>query len=51
MPPYPPAARRHLAHPVGAGAHPRPDALGESGAAACGDVVRIGLTIAGGAGA
>lgn len=38
----------HLADPVGAGALEAPDAVGESGAASCGDVVRIALRIAGG---
>jgi tRNA-specific 2-thiouridylase len=36
---------RHLAAPVGAGAMANPDAVGESGSAACGDVVRIQLRI------
>lgn len=48
MPPYPPEAMRHLAAPAGAGALERPDAVGESGAPACGDLVRISLRIAGG---
>jgi tRNA-uridine 2-sulfurtransferase len=38
---------RHLAAPVGAGAMDRPDAVGESGSAACGDVVRMALRIDG----
>jgi len=48
MPPYPPEAMRHLASPAGAGAMDSPDAVGESGSASCGDLVRIGLRIAGG---
>lgn len=39
---------RHLASPVGVGALGSPDAVGESGSASCGDVVRISLRIAGG---
>ncbi len=39
---------RHLAAPVGAGAMPAPDAAGESGSAACGDLVRVALRIRGG---
>ncbi len=39
---------RHLASPVGAGAMDAPDAVGESGSASCGDLVRIFLRIAGG---
>jgi tRNA-specific 2-thiouridylase len=38
---------RHLADPVGAGWMDAPDAVGESGSAGCGDVVRIGLRIEG----
>jgi tRNA-specific 2-thiouridylase len=38
----------HLASPTGAGALDSPDAVGESGSASCGDLVRIGLRIAGG---
>ena len=38
---------RHLASPVGAGPLPRPDAEGEAGAEACGDLVRIQLRIDG----
>lgn len=38
---------RHLAAPVGAGALDTADAWGESGSAACGDVVQIALRIAG----
>lgn len=45
MPPYPPQSLRHLSDPVGAGPLPDPDAEGESGAAACGDLVRIALRI------
>lgn len=48
MPPYPPAAMRHLAVPVGAGGLAAPDAVGESGAIGCGDHVQIDLAIAGG---
>ncbi len=47
MPPYPPEAMRHLAAPIGAGAMHGPDALGESGSASCGDVVRVALRIRG----
>ena len=47
MPPYPDAVRRHVAHPTGAGRLDRPDAVGESGAASCGDLVRIELSIVG----
>lgn len=36
---------RHLAQPVGAGALDHADAVGESGSASCGDLVRIGLRI------
>ncbi len=39
---------RHLAAPVGAGAMSAPDAVGESGSAACGDVVRIQLRVGNG---
>ncbi len=39
---------RHLASPRGAGPMDAPDAVGESGAAACGDLVRVSLTIRGG---
>jgi tRNA-uridine 2-sulfurtransferase len=39
---------RHLATPRGAGALPGADAVGESGSAACGDLVRIALRISGG---
>ena len=46
MPPYPEAVRRHIARPVGAGRLANPDAIGESGAASCGDLVRIELSIA-----
>lgn len=38
----------HLASPVGAGPMEAPDAVGESGSGACGDLVRIALRIAGG---
>ena len=48
MPPYPPEVMRHLASPVGAGGIPRPDAVGEAGGEACGDVARLELSIAGG---
>ncbi|MEQ9093973.1 MAG: tRNA 2-thiouridine(34) synthase MnmA [Miltoncostaeaceae bacterium] len=48
MPPYPEAARRHLARPTGAGDLAGASAVGESGSAACGDLVRVGLWIAGG---
>jgi tRNA-uridine 2-sulfurtransferase len=39
---------RRLASPAGSGGIPRPDAVGESGAASCGDLVRMQLRIAGG---
>ncbi len=39
---------RHLASPVGAGAVGAPDAVGESGSTACGDLVRISLEIGAG---
>lgn len=48
MPPYSPQAMRHLSHPVGAGPLDHADAVGESGSASCGDLVRIGLRVAGG---
>ncbi len=48
MPPYPPEALRHLATPTGAGRLPEADAVGESGSAGCGDLVRIALRISGG---
>lgn len=48
MPPYPRQALRHLERPTGGGSLTDADAVGESGAAACGDVVRIGLEIGGG---
>ncbi|MFN8111447.1 MAG: tRNA 2-thiouridine(34) synthase MnmA [Thermoleophilia bacterium] len=48
MAPYSPQVVRHLAAPVGAGEMPHPDAVGESGAEACGDVVRIQLRVRGG---
>ena len=48
MPPYPRAAMRHLGSPTGAGAMPDPDATGESGSAACGDLVRVELRVRGG---
>lgn len=48
MPPYPPEAMRHLAGPVGAGGLARPDAAGEAGAEACGDVARIEIAVVGG---
>src|SRR5438105_7771091 len=48
MAPYPDAAMRHLAAPVGGGRMQRPDAVGESGSAACGDLVRLQLRIGGG---
>lgn len=47
MPPYPPRAMRHLADPVGAGPLDAPDAVGESGSAGCGDLVRIALSVDG----
>ena len=47
MPPYPPEAMRHLASPAGAGAMEGSDAVGESGSASCGDLVRIHLRIRG----
>ena len=42
MAPYSPQVVRHLAAPVGAGEMPHPDAVGESGAEACGDVPILG---------
>ena len=39
---------RHLATPAGAGPLGAADAVGESGSAACGDLVRVGLRVAGG---
>lgn len=48
MPPYTPEAMRHLAHPVGAGAMERADAVGESGSTSCGDLVRVFLRVGGG---
>jgi tRNA-specific 2-thiouridylase len=39
---------RHIAAPVGAGMPSAPDAVGEAGAASCGDLVRIGLRVAAG---
>jgi tRNA-specific 2-thiouridylase len=48
VPPYPPEAMRHLAAPVGAGPPEAADAVGESGAAFCGDLLRVALRIAGG---
>jgi tRNA-specific 2-thiouridylase len=39
---------RHLASPVGAGGVAAPDAEGEAGSTACGDLVRMRLRIAGG---
>jgi len=47
VPPYPPEAMRHLASPAGAGTMDGPDAVGESGSASCGDLVRIALRIRG----
>ena len=47
MPPYPAAVRRHVTDPVGSGRLENPDAVGESGAASCGDLVRIELQIGG----
>ena len=38
---------RHLASPAGAGPMENPDAVGESGSASCGDLVRIALRIHG----
>jgi tRNA-uridine 2-sulfurtransferase len=38
---------RHLAAPIGAGWPDAPDAVGESGSAGCGDLVRIALRIRG----
>ena len=48
MPPYPSQTMRHLVAPAMAGDMTDADAVGESGSAACGDVVRIQLRIAGG---
>ncbi len=45
MPPYPREALRHLEQPTGGGSLLDADALGSSGAAACGDVVRVGLSL------
>ena len=39
---------RHLASPTGAGPLAAADAVGESGSAACGDLVRLALRLAGG---
>jgi tRNA-specific 2-thiouridylase len=39
---------RHLATPTGAGPLGTADAVGESGSAACGDLVRVALRVAGG---
>ena len=39
---------RHLASPTGAGPLAAADAVGESGSAACGDLVRVALRLAGG---
>jgi tRNA-uridine 2-sulfurtransferase len=46
--PYPDAAMRHLAAPVGGGRMEAPDAVGEAGSASCGDLVRLQLRIDGG---
>jgi tRNA-specific 2-thiouridylase len=48
VPPYPPEAMRHLASPTGPGPLEAADAVGESGSAGCGDLVRIALRVAGG---
>jgi tRNA-uridine 2-sulfurtransferase len=48
VPPYPPEAMRHLATPTGAGPLGAVDAVGESGSAGCGDLVRIALRLGGG---
>ena len=48
MPAYPPEIVRHVAHPTGAGPLDDANAIGESGAVGCGDVVRIQLRIADG---
>jgi len=45
MPPYPPEVMRHLAAPVGAGGLAEPDATGEAGAEACGDLARVDVRI------
>jgi tRNA-specific 2-thiouridylase len=47
VPSYPPDLIRHIAAPVGAGPLADADAVGESGAVGCGDVVRIQLRISG----
>lgn len=46
MPAYPPEIIRHVAHPIGAGPLDDANAIGESGAVGCGDVVRMQLRIA-----
>ena len=45
MPPYPPEAMRHLATPTGAGPPGAAHAVGESGSARCGDLVRVGVRV------
>jgi len=47
VPAYPPEIIRHIANPTGAGALADANAIGESGAVGCGDVVRIQLRIDG----
>jgi len=47
VPAYTPEIVRHVARPTGAGPLRDADAVGESGAVGCGDVVRIQLRIAG----
>ncbi len=48
MPRYPDAVSAHLRDPVGVGPLLTPDAVGESGSAHCGDLVRMELRISGG---
>ncbi len=45
MPAYPPEIIRHVANPTGAGPLEGANAVGESGAIGCGDVVRIQLRV------
>jgi tRNA-specific 2-thiouridylase len=47
VPAYPPEVVRHVARPTGAGALDDANAVGESGAVGCGDVVRMQLRIEG----
>jgi len=45
VPAYPPEIVRHISRPTGAGTLPDANAIGESGAVGCGDVIRIQLRI------